>query len=84
MDDNHQKNAALAALAEANRLPSEEIWSAEAGKSGKVNILFIETSKIEQAKQMMQIGLAGGEGRYLTCEQVDGVWSIVGGGRWIG
>jgi hypothetical protein len=77
-------DAKVAALVDKLRTDSESVWSWRQAEDGTVDVLLIEADKIPQARRMLAIGLAGGEGRSLQFRQVDGRWALAGQARWIG
>ena len=74
----------LAAIVATVRLPDETVWHTDQDEDGTVTILLIDSAAIQHAERMAEIGLAGGAGRALHFRNLDGSWSLVSQGRWIG
>ena len=84
MRSNSIPDRTLAALIKSLRKPTESIWQCSAHNDRHFSVSLIESSKIEQAQNMMAIGLARGEGRSLDFTKINGVWMQLGEGYWIG
>ena len=77
-------DARLVALIEELREPSESIWCWQQAHDGQISVMLIEAGNLAHARRMVEVGLAGGEGRSLQFKQVEGQWELQGQGCWVG
>lgn len=76
-------DAALLSLVNERRQADESIWSFEIHET-TVTVLLIKDANIPAAHFMQSMGLAGGEGRVLTFERLDGDYRFLREAKWIG
>lgn len=76
-------DSSLLALVQEEKLSSESIWQSTTDVDGDITVLLITDSASEQAKRMIEIGLAGGQGRSLLFQKSNGNWALKSTGYWI-